>query len=81
MIKVFYSIFSHDDQLLLANTTLYNTEREAVEALEDLHNKLLKEPNIKITEYTNEKLKFTDLPITELEDEEIHIFQILKGVE
>lgn len=80
MVKIFYSIFNNDE-LLFANNTQFNTKKEAIDSLKNLHRNIIKKPNIKIVEYTNEKLKFIDLPMTELENEEIHTFQILKGVD
>jgi len=81
MVQVFYSIFNDNDELLFANNTQYNAIQEAIDALKQLHTKLLKQHNITITEYTEDTLKFTDEPMTELEGKEFHTFTILKGVE
>lgn len=81
MIQIFYSIFNDNDELLFANNTPYDTKQDAINSLKDLHKRILKKHNIKVTEYTEEKLQFIDLPETELEGKEIHTFQILKGVD
>lgn len=80
MVKIFYSIFNNEE-LLFANSTQFDTKKEAIDSLKNLHRNIIKKPNVKIVEYTNEKLKFIDSPMTELESEEVHTFQILKGVD
>lgn len=81
MIQIFYSIFNDNNELLFANNTQYKTIEDATKDLKQLHTKLLKQHNITITEYTEDSLKFTDNPITELERKEFHNFKILKGVD
>lgn len=81
MIQIFYSIFNDSNELLFANNTQYETIEDATKDLKQLHTKLLKQHNITITEYTEDSLKFTDNPITELEEKEFHNFKILKGVD
>lgn len=81
MIQIFYSIFNDSNELLFANNTQYETIENAIKDLKQLHTKLLKQRNITITEYTEDTLKFTDNPITELERKEFHNFKILKGVD
>lgn len=77
MVQIFYSIFNDSDELLFANNTQYNTKEEATTALNDLYSNVVKQHNIKVVEHTDTTLKFIDLPQTELEGKEIHIFQIL----
>lgn len=77
MIQVFYSIFNDNDELLFANNTQFNTKEEAIEGIDKVYKQVLTQPNIQIVEHTNEMLKFIDKPVTELEGEEIHTFQIL----
>ena len=77
MIQIFYSIFDNNDNLLFANNTQYNTRKEAIKALQQLHNKIKAQKNIKITEYTSDTLSFTDIPTNEYETEEYHKFQII----
>lgn len=81
MIQILYTIFNDNDELIFANNTQYNTNEDAVNSLLSLYKKLLHNKDIKILEYTKEKLKFIDLPKTELEGEEIHTFLITKGVD
>ena len=79
MARLFYSIFNNHDELLFANTTPYGTVTDAQKAIEELHNKIVHKHNIEITQYTKDSLKFIDKPMTEFEENEIHIFQIMKG--
>ena len=79
MIQIFYSIFNDNDELIFANNTQYNTNEDAVNSLLSLYKKLLHNKDIEILEYTKEKLKFIDLPKTELEGKEFHTFTIMKG--
>jgi len=77
MVQVFYSIFNDNDELLFANNTQYATRQDAINSLKELHNNIVKQHNITITEYTDDTLNFTDNPTTELEGKEFHSFKIL----
>lgn len=79
MVQILYTIFNDNDELIFANNTQYNTNEDAVNSLLSLYKKLLHNKDIEILEYTKEKLKFIDLPKTELEGKEFHTFTIMKG--
>lgn len=78
MIQIFYLIFNDNDELLFAQNIQHNAKEEAEKYITDLYNEVIKEHNIKIIEHTSNILKFIDIPKTELEGEETHIFQIIE---
>lgn len=76
MVQIFYSIFNNDI-LLFANNAQYNKKKEAEQDLKKIYNQVSKRKNIKIIEYTNNILKFVDIPKSKEENEETHIFKIM----
>ena len=75
MVQIFYSIFNNDT-LLFANNAQYNKKEEAEQDIKKIYNRVSKQKNKKIIEYTNNVLKFIDIPKSAEENEETHIFII-----